>query len=120
MNAVKIARDRQEGCCDTVPRRSGVTKKNVPAASRNTRKKRILASAKRRHAQFVPAMLQMFGIVPTVADFPGSCGFPGPFSKKEVLSFIWGRQNEANITKLYSLRNVPVHLLDQVGSYTHR
>jgi hypothetical protein len=31
-----------------------------------------------------------------------------------------GRQNEANITKLYSPRNVPVHLLDQVGSYTHR
>src|ERR1700746_2215226 len=31
-----------------------------------------------------------------------------------------GCLNEPNITKLYSLRNVPVDLLHQVGSCTHR
>jgi hypothetical protein len=31
-----------------------------------------------------------------------------------------GFRNEPNITKLYSLRNVPVDLLHQVGSCTHR
>src|SRR5262249_47561660 len=55
--------------------------------------------------------------LPKRQRFGESVEFSGPFLKKEVSSFIWGRQNEANITKLYSLRNVPVHLLDQVGSY---
>jgi hypothetical protein len=39
----------------------------------------------------------------------------GPFSKKR--SHHSSGVARTNITKLYSLRNVPVHLLDQVGSY---
>ena|SRR5215831_1087933 len=58
--------------------------------------------------------------LPKRQRFGESVEFLGPFLKKEVASLIWGRQNEANITKLYSLRNVPVHLLHQVGSYPHR
>src|SRR6516162_9427621 len=53
--------------------------------------------------------------LPKRQRFGESVEFSGPFLKKEVSSFIWRRQNEANITELYSLRNVPVHLLDQVG-----
>jgi hypothetical protein len=119
MNAVNIARDRQEGCCDTVRRRSAVTKKMYRRIEKYAEKEDLSFSVA-APGTICPGNASHVWHRARPCRLSRELRLSGSFLKKEVSSCIWGRQNEANITKLYSLRNVPVHLLDQVGSYTHR